>query len=139
MAQPIFVNVPENFSMDSFAYQLANIYTTKGYMVQSSVNGNNAALTISKGMDGFTKFIGMGESVVVNCMVNNGTLTVSFMNEETNSKIIAIVIGFFCCTVLCITGIIGILNQNNLPKTIGMDATMLAPGCVYYENATPNA
>lgn len=134
MAQPFFVNVPENFSMSVFAGNLQNACAAKGYTVLTSCTESGATFTISKGMDSaFSKWSGIGESVVVNCTVMNNQLTVAYMNEEWTNKIVAMVAGWFCCTVLFVTGIIGIIHQLNLPKNISADVMMLAPQSVVYE------
>ena len=134
MAQPIFVNVPENFSMGVFAGNMERSFTAKGYTVQTNCTETNATFTVSKGMDGaLTKWSGLGESVVVNCTVANNQLTVAFMNEEWTNKIVAMVAGWFCCTILFITGIVGIVRQVNLPKNVGADAMLLANQSVVYE------
>lgn len=133
MAQPVFVNVPENFSMDVFAKNLANACATKGYLVQISMVGNAATLTISKDMDGLNKWLGLGESIVVNCTVADNRLTLLFMNEEWTNKIVALIVGWFCCLIPFITGIVGAVRQLNLPKNLGADAIMIAPQSVDVE------
>ena len=130
MAQPIYVNVPENFSMSVFAQNMANSCSAKGYMVQVTMVGDSASLTISKNMDGLNKWLGLGTSVVVNCSVVNNVLTLMFMNEEWTTKIIALVVGWFCCLIPFITGIVGIVSQTSMPKNIGSDALMIAPQSV---------
>lgn len=126
MAQPLFVNVPEGFDMGVFAQKIAETYQAKGYTVQPAVSGDTAMITISKGIGGINTITGLGESISLNCSVSDNKLIVNYTNEEWTSKIIACVVGWFCCLIPFITGIVGIVRQVNLPKNISADAMLLA-------------
>lgn len=130
MAQPIWINVPNGFDMNLFVARMESTYQARGYMVNKSITGNIANLIISKDMDGTNKLLGMCESVMASCSVMDNRLTINFMDEEWTSKIIACGVGWFCCWIPLITGLVGVYRQVNLPKTIGIDATTLAPQCV---------
>lgn len=124
MAQPMYINVPEGFDMGVFARKMTDAYQAKGYAVQPSVTENTAVLILSKDLGGINTVLGMGEGVTINCTVIEGRMTINFVNEEWTSKIIACAIGWICCFIPFITGLIGVYRQVTLPNTIGADATM---------------
>lgn len=112
--------------MSDFTTKLADLYRAKGYTVNvADVNGTGI-LTFDKSTGGINMILGMGEGIKVTCMLMNGTLSINFSDAEWTGKIIACSIGWFLCLVPGVTGIIGIVKQSKLPKSIANDATMLA-------------
>lgn len=124
MAQPMFLNVPEGFDMGVFAQKMTDAWQQKGYIVQSAVTETTAVLTINKGLGGINTVLGLGEGVTANCSLADGRLIINFINEEWTSKIIACIVGWFCCFIPLVTGIVGIVRQINLPKNISADAQL---------------
>lgn len=124
MAQPLYINIPEGFDMGIFARKMTDAYQAKGYAVQPSVNGNTAVIVLSKDLGGINTVLGLGEGVTLNCSVLDGRLIISFLNEEWTSKIIACVLGWICCFIPLITGLVGVYRQITLPNNISADATL---------------
>lgn len=124
MAQPYYANLPEGFDMGVFVTKLTDAYHAKGYSVQSSVTQNTAVLTLSKDLGGINTVLGLGEGITLNCSVTAGRLIINFLNEEWTSKIIACAVGWLCCLIPLITGLIGIYRQVTLPNNISADATL---------------
>lgn len=119
-------NVGPNFDMNVFAEKMAETYRMKGYTVTVANMGNICTLGFDKATGGINMLLGMGEAVKANITQNENTVTISFSDEEWTSKIIALVVGWFLCMIPFITGIVGVVKQINLPKSIGNDAMVIA-------------
>ncbi len=91
----------------------------QGFDVKSQVMGPSAAeIIVTKDREGIKNTIlGLGVECRVAITVANDMLTLSINSEWTN-KIIAFVIGWFLCWIPTITGIVGLVNQYNLPEKI---------------------
>lgn len=70
--------------------------------------------------------LGMGLGIKATISIKGNLLTVIYSDAEWTGKIIGLAVGWFICLVPFITAIIGSVNQNNLPKQINNDITMLA-------------
>ena len=126
MANNVMFNVGPNFNMDFFAKQLVDMYRAKGYAVNPVNLAGNYSITFEKGVGGINTLLGMGEGVKANITQTGNTVNISFTDEEWTGKIIAIAVGWFLCWVPMITGIIGVVRQLGLPKSIGNDAQSIA-------------
>ncbi len=91
----------------------------QGYeVIVQAYNPNSAMLTVRKNRDGFQNIIGLGlESRANIALISENMLNVNIEHEWTN-KIVAIAVGWFCCLVPFITGIVGAVNQNGLSEVI---------------------
>lgn len=91
----------------------------QGYeVIVQAYNPNSAMLTVRKNRDGFQNIIGLGlESRANIALISENMLNVNIEHEWTN-KIVAIAVGWFCCLVPFITGIVGAVNQNGLAEVI---------------------
>ncbi len=126
MANNVVFNVSPYFNVDFFSQQLAESFRMKGYNTSVVKLGIVTQVSFEKGTGGINTVLGMGEGVKANITQNGNTVTISFVEEEWTSKIIACVIGWFLCWIPIVTGIIGVVNQLNLPKTIGSTAISIA-------------
>ena len=126
MAGNLFLNVGENFDIDTFSNKLADTYRAKGYGVNVVNMNGNYIVAIEKDLGGINTVLGLGEGIKANIIYTNGNLCINYSDEEWTSKIIGLVVGWFCCLIPFITAIIGIAKQVSLPKNITSDATMLA-------------
>ena len=124
MADNIMLNVKPDFDMEAFAQRMAETYRMKGYTVTVANMNGNCMITFEKGMDGFNKLMGLGESVKINVMKNGEMLSVTFTDAEWTSKIIAGVVGWFLCWIPFITALVGVYRQTSLTKSISNDVTM---------------
>lgn len=111
--------VNSNFDLMNIMHIVAQDMTAQGYSCQVTPMGPQAgSLVVSKDRDGFQNIIGMGlECRVTFTLITPAQLTVSIDSEWTN-KIIALVVGWFCCLVPLVTGAIGAYNQSELPNKI---------------------
>ncbi|MBQ6018546.1 MAG: hypothetical protein IJL26_00065 [Clostridia bacterium] len=102
---------------------------SQGYEILTSIMGpESATMTVKRDRDGFKNVVGLGLECRVTLMLINGTqLNVNIDHEWTN-KIIAIAIGWFFCLVPFITGIVGAVNQNDLPEKISTALMAAANG-----------
>lgn len=116
MAENVMFNVGADFNMSDFTEKLANLYRAKGYTVNVADMNGTDILTFDKSTGG----------IKATCMLMNGTLSINFSDAEWTGKIIACSIGCFLCLIPGVTGIIGIVKQSKLPKSIANDATILA-------------
>ncbi|MBQ2774481.1 MAG: hypothetical protein IJF40_01145 [Clostridia bacterium] len=91
----------------------------QGFAVQSQImSPASANLVITKDRDGFKNIVGLGlECRVTLTVTGENQLSVNIESEWTN-KIIAIAVGWFVCLIPFITGIVGTINQSNLPEKI---------------------
>ena len=126
MADNVMFNVNDSFNMEEFAAKLAETYRMKGYTANVANMNNSCAITIEKGIGGINTILGMGEGIKANCMLSGSTLSITFSDADWTGKIIALIVGWFLCLIPLVTGIIGIMNQTKLPKSIANDATMIA-------------
>ena len=111
--------VNSNFDLMNTMHFTAQSLSAQGFNCQVTPMGPQAgSLVVSKNRDGFQNTIGMGlECRVTFTLLTPSQLTVNIDSEWTN-KIIALAVGWFCCLVPFITGIIGAYNQSELPNKI---------------------
>ena len=100
------------------AQATAQYLTGQGYAaVVQTLNESSVILTVSKDRDGFKNFMGMGVECRATITKASSALSVSIDSEWTN-KIIACAIGWVLCLIPLITGVIGCINQSELPGKI---------------------
>lgn len=126
MADNVMFNVGANFNLTDYSEKLADMYRAKGYTVNVVNMNETVIITFDKGTGGINMILGMGEGIKATCMLLNNTLSINFSDADCIGKIIACSIGWFLCLIPGVTGIIGIVKQSKLPKSIANDATMLA-------------
>lgn len=139
MANNIVLNVQSTFNMETFSKKLADTYVAKGYTVSVANMNNSSVITFEKGVGGVNYFFGMDEGIKATITKNENGLIINFSDAAWIGKIIAFIATiclficglFFCplillCLVPLITGVIGVIKQTSLPKSIGNDATMIA-------------
>ncbi|MBR5514803.1 MAG: hypothetical protein IKU52_01220 [Clostridia bacterium] len=126
MANNSAFNVSPNFDINRFSNDLATLYSQKGFTVYVATYASSTVLSFSKDIGGINTILGMGAGIKATFTLTNNVLNVSFSDEEWTSKIIALVVGWFCCIIPFITGIIGAINQMDLPKKISNDAIFVA-------------
>lgn len=126
MANNVMFNVGANFDMSDFSEKLADMYRAKGYAVNVAYMNGTSIITFDKNTGGINMLLGMGEGIKATCMLSNNTLSINFSDGDWIGKIVACVVGWILCGIPVITGIIGIVKQTKLPKSISTDATMLA-------------
>lgn len=126
MADSIMFNVKPDFDLYEFSKRLAELYSAKGFTVNvTNINGSSI-ITFDKKTGGINILLGMGLGIKATCTLLNGALNISFTDAEWTGKIVACVVGWFLCWIPIITGIIGIVQQIQLPKDIGNDAKLIA-------------
>ena len=110
----------------------------QGFEVLTSImSAEGAAMTVKRDRDGFKNAMGLGLECRVTMMIMGGNqLNVSIDSEWTN-KIIALAIGWIVCFVPFITGIIGAVNQNDLPEKISTALMAAANGGQPYGGGAP--
>jgi hypothetical protein len=111
------------------------------YDVKSQIMGPCAAeIIVSKDRTGLKNaFLGLGVECRVAITVENDTLTLIISNEWSN-KIVAFLISWIFCWVPFVTGIMGTINQYNLPEKITTAFTLACNSCFTprsAEEATP--
>lgn len=125
-------------------YDLGHILSTaeqqlksQGYETALAVtNQNNANMVVKKDRDGIKNIIGMGVECQVNItVISENTMTVNIESEWTN-KIIAIALGWFCCLIPLITGILGCSTQSSLPNKISQTIQLSAASNSSFEQPT---
>ena len=124
MANLMF-NVTPDFNMHEMVAKLTQMYQAKGFLVSTMPVGNGVTMDFSKDDSGIKKIAGLALGVKANISVNSGTLTVSYTEAEWTGKIIAGVVGLFLCWVVCITAIVGCVNQSSLETRISNDIRLL--------------
>ena len=119
MADTKMFQVGNNLDLTDLTNKLMCSYQMQGYQVSATRNISNASITIKKNMGFFKRFLGLAQAVTVNfTMSGNGTLAVTFSNQEWGGKICAIGVGLFVFWIPCFTGIYGLIKQVELPKDI---------------------
>ncbi|MBR6514185.1 MAG: hypothetical protein IKT46_05045 [Clostridia bacterium] len=131
MAENTMLNVGPNFDMDLFVKRLTEAFGAKGFSVNPVKLGESYSVTFEKGVGGINTVLGMGVGIKANISRNGDALMITYTDAEWTSKIIGIAIGWvFGWSVIflipLVTAIIGAINQMNLPKNIGNEATMIA-------------
>lgn len=126
MANNVTFSVNPTFNMGTFAQRLAADFQAKGYAVNVVDMGGSCSITFDKGTGGINTILGMGEGIKANITQNGNVVTIAFTDEEWTGKIVAIVIGWFLCWIPIVTGIIGVVKQLDLPKSIGATAQTIA-------------
>lgn len=119
MSKSITCPISENFNM-AIALETAKAQLqAQGFEVTAMPLGDKGGtINVSKDNDGIKKFIGLGvECTVTLTVMNGGSLVVNIESTWTN-KIIALCVGWFLCWIPIITGIVGCVNQSDLPKKI---------------------
>jgi len=90
----------------------------QGYDVAVQAMGTSAVISVARDRSGFKNVMGLGlECTSTIAMMNENTLNISTESEWTN-KIIAVAVGWFLCMIPFITGIVGLINQSELPNKI---------------------
>ena len=132
MAQK-FLTLNPNVDLNSLISSCGQYLSAQGYQVQSQfINGGTAVMIVSKRREGFSNIIGLGvECRVTLSLFNTNQLNVNIESEWTN-KILAVAIGLICRVLLLyiplIAGIIGTVNQFQLPEKIYTALNMSANG-----------
>ncbi len=117
------IPVAPGASLDTIISIATQNLQTQGYEVIPTVMGpTSASLVVKKDRDGFKNVVGLGVEVNATIVMNGPSLNVSFAHEWTN-KIVAVAVGWFLCLVPFITGIVGCVNQNDLPEKIASALT----------------
>ncbi len=111
------------------------------YDVKSQIMGPSAAeIIVTRDRTGLKNaFLGLGLECRVAITVENDILTLMISNEWAN-KIVALLIGWIFCWVPFVTGIMGTINQYNLPEKITTAFTLACNSCYTprsAEEATP--
>jgi len=119
------IPINPGFNMDATVAQLQQLYSSKGFYVTAIPYNSGVSVEFSKDDSGFKKWIGLALGIRANISISNGFLYVTFTDAEWTGKIVAIAVGWFMCLVPLITGIIGAVAQNDLPKNIANDIQML--------------
>lgn len=140
MASSTMVNVGSDFDMTNFVNRLAESYQAKGFNVTAANLGGGASIVFDKDTGGVNTILGLGKGITANCMLNNGTLNVSYTNEDLTSKIVGLcvtpllfvipILGWIALVVRLVMGIVGLVGQLQLPKEISGEIRMLAGGGV---------
>ncbi len=123
------MNVSENFDLDKFAAEITNMYQAKGFQVRAVKMNDSIKLVFDKGCGGINTLLGLGLGISATVMFTGSdktTVSVIFSDPEWTSKILGLVVGWFCCLIPFITAIMGALNQSSLPNEISNDMQMLA-------------
>lgn len=111
--------LPADFHMDLLVSHLCSIYQSKGYLVMPARSSTGVTIRIQKNNSGFYQAIGLVEGIrVYLSVVNHNMLLLSFSEEQWMDKVIALIIGFFCCNLTWISGGIGLYRQTSLPGDI---------------------
>ena len=126
--------IPLNFNMDEMIQQITQMYQAKGFTVMVMSMGTGASIDFRKNDGGITKYIGLALGVKANIMVQNGNMIINFSDAEWTGKIVALVVGWVFCLIPFITGLIGSLQQLELPTSIGNDIQLIAGGMIPYSS-----
>lgn len=126
MANSKLIPVGEHFDLNEVAAQISRVYTAKGYSVSAFPIGAGISMEFIKNDSFFYNAIGLVSGIKVNLFVVNGVLNVNFSDEKWADKIIAFVLGWFCCWITWVTGGIGVYNQYQLSSNLANDITMFA-------------
>ena len=111
--------INNNFDLMNTMHLAAQTLSSQGFACQVTPMGPQAGmLVVGKDRDGFTNILGLGiECRATFTVINQTQLTVNIENEWSN-KIVALVVGWFCCLVPLVTGAIGAYNQSELSGKI---------------------
>ncbi|MBQ8606404.1 MAG: hypothetical protein IJ408_06660 [Clostridia bacterium] len=131
MASPVSFNVNPTFDLDAFVKKLADSLAASGYSVKAVKLADMYSIDVEKDLGGINTILGLGEGIKANVVQNGNTVTISYLNEEWTSKIIAIALGWVLSgtvifLVTLITGIVGLVKQLDLPKKISNEAMSIA-------------
>jgi len=126
MAASKSIPIGPNFDINVVVSQITQVYQARGYDVSVYPVGGGVTVEFNKNNSVFYNIIGMMEGIKMSLFVVDGILTINFTEEKWADKIIAFVIGWFCCWITWITGGIGIYNQVQLSKTISNDVSLFA-------------
>ena len=109
----------ENTVLENVAYYAANYLQAQGYETGVQVmSPSMSVLIVKKDRDGFKNLLGLGvETRATLTLVNPVTISAVYDSEWTN-KIIALAVGWICCLIPFITGLVGAVAQSELPNKI---------------------
>jgi hypothetical protein len=117
--------VSPKFDMQDMIEKVSQMYRAKGFMVTAMPMGDGASIDFRKDDGGIKKYIGMARGLKANIMMQNGNMIINFAEAEWTGKIIALTVGWFCCLVPGVLGIIGVIQQYSLPTEIGNDIQLI--------------
>lgn len=111
--------VPESFVLDNLVRFVQERFQAQGYMISVNSIGNAVQVTLQKNIGGLNMITGLGEQLTVNLAVKDNQLNVFSSNQYWNDKIVAGILGMFCCFgITWITAAIGIFKQYQLPTDV---------------------
>ncbi len=118
------VPVDPNFDLNRLVVELTGVYTAKGFTVTSVPLPTGVTMTFAKSDEGFKKYVGLGLGITLYINVpGDNTIILSYSDAEWSGKIVAVAVGWLVCLIPLITGVVGIVNQLELPKKITNDIT----------------
>ena len=111
--------VPESFVLDNLVRFIQERFQSQGYMISVNSMGNAVQVTLQKNIGGIHMVTGLGEQLTVNLALKENQLNVFSSNQYWNDKIVAGILGMFCCAgITWITAAIGIFKQYQLPTDV---------------------
>jgi hypothetical protein len=111
--------IPESFVLENLVTFIQQRFQPAGYMISVNSVGNAVQVTLQKNIGGIHMVTGLGEQLTVNFAVKENALNVFSSNQYWNDKIVAGVVGVFCCAgITWITAAIGIFKQTQLPNDV---------------------
>lgn len=112
------VKISESFVMSDLVEYVRSRFAVQGYIVIINTIGNSVQITLQKNIGGIHMVTGLGEQITTSLSVKDNQLTFFSSNQSWNDKVIAGVVGWFCCGVTLITGAIGLFKQIQLPNDV---------------------
>ena len=126
MAASKTIPIGQGFDINILVSQISQLYQAKGYNVTVFPIGGGVTIEFTKNNSFFYNIIGMMEGIRMSLIVINGFLTINFTEEKLVDKIIAFIIGWFCCWITWVTGGIGLYKQLQLPNSIANDIMLFS-------------
>lgn len=125
MAENMMMKVPENFDMEVLEKKLVEVYSMKGFAVNSMNMTESLRVVFDKNCGGINMLFGLGKGITVNIMRQNDMLMVNYSEGDWIGKGIGLGVGWILCFIPFITAIVGSIEQLGLPKEINNDIMMI--------------
>lgn len=119
MPNNAYVETKEDVDMQVLMDKLSEFFKEGGYTTRLSTSDDVYKLHVEKNMNGFMKYVGLGENIDAHIRKKGNSIDITFLNQEFLFHALVIFIGLFVtCGILAVPGGIGLFNDLELPKKI---------------------
>lgn len=119
MPNNVSVETKKDVDMEVLLDKLSEFFKEGGYTTRHSTSDDVYKLHVEKNMNGFMKYVGLGENIDAHIRKNGNSIDITFLNQDILFHALEICVAFFLsCGIFSIVGGIGLYNDLQLPKKI---------------------